>query len=184
MGAGPRPGRECPSAARRPDASRRNLGEAGTQVCGHLTPGQSGCQDTFRSAAHAEDPTGRDRGHPEGFVPQGSGCGNFRSWIKLTQPLIDTTAHAGPKTQTRTHHLAQAVGSNPALIRIGLPVAIDFVMRSFSASSGTISAAPFVIKSSWSSSEANVLISLSIKTQLHPTYPMSPQPRIPPEIAL
>jgi hypothetical protein len=45
------------------------------------------------------------------------------------------------------------------------PVAIDFVMRSFSASSGTISAAPFVIKSSWSSSEANVAISPSIKTQ-------------------
>src|SRR5947209_19532731 len=42
---------------------------------------------------------------------------------------------------------------------MGFPVAIDFVMRSFRASSGTISAAPLVIRSSWSSSDGNRVIS-------------------------
>ncbi len=31
--------------------------ETGAQVCGHSTPGQSGCQDVFQSAERAEDQT-------------------------------------------------------------------------------------------------------------------------------
>src|SRR3954468_9133006 len=49
-----------------------------------------------------------------------------------------------------------AVGSKPALMRMGLPAAMDCWMRSLRASTGIISAAPLVMRSSWSSTDGNV----------------------------
>ena len=51
-------------------------------------------------------------------------------------------------------------GIEAALMRMGTPDARDCAMRSRSASSGMISAAPLVIRSSCSSTAANVAISL------------------------